>query len=169
VLLCALADGMEEALTVAENFLLVSAFVGCHVPDTARRLPELAELAHASPWMDSTLRDAPPALAIRIALSVALECAAPGLLLLDELPPLESDDFQRWACERTSALRSAGMAVVQLARDPLSLLGAPDRTIWLHDRVVRCCGHPRSVSEASSRIGFDPYTRPLRGVQAGPR
>jgi FkbM family methyltransferase len=155
VLVSALGDGMEQELTVAENFLLYAAFLGCHVPETSRRLERLAEIAGAGEWLGSELRDAPPALAARIALTVALECAQPRLLLLDRLAPFEHDGFARWASEQAASRAVGGLAVVQLLDDLQGALRPPDRALWIEQRMVRACGHPRSVFDAAWRSRFD--------------
>jgi FkbM family methyltransferase len=155
VLISALGDGMEQELTVAENFLLYAAFLGCHVPETSRRLDRLAELAGAGEWLGSQLRDTPPALAARIALTVALECAQPRLLLLDRLAPFEHDGFAHWAREQAASRAVGGLAVVQLLDDPERALRPPTRALWIEQRMVRACGHPRSVFDAAWRSRFD--------------
>jgi FkbM family methyltransferase len=155
VLISALGDGMEQELTVSENFLLYAAFLGCHVPETSRRLDELAKLAGAAEWLGSELRDTPPALAAQIALTVALELAQPRLLLLDRLAPFEHEGFARWVGEQASSRAVGGLAVVQLLDDPERALRAPDRALWIEQRMVRACGHPRSVLDAAWRSRFD--------------
>jgi FkbM family methyltransferase len=155
VLISALGDGMEQELTVAENFLLYGAFLGCHVPELSRRMDQLAGLARAAEWLGSALRDAPPALAVRIALTVALECAQPRLLLLDRLAPCEDDAFARWASEQASSRAVGGLAVVQLLDDAERALRPPNRALWIERRMVRACGHPRSVFDAAWRSRFD--------------
>jgi ABC-type polysaccharide/polyol phosphate transport system ATPase subunit len=155
VLISALGDGMEQELTVAENFLLYAAFLGCHVPEASRRLDELAELAGAAEWLGSELRDTSPALASRIALTVALELAQPRLLLLDRLAPFAHDGFARWVSEQAASRAVGGLAVMQLLDEPERALRAPDRALWIEQRMVRACGHPRSVFDAAWRSRFD--------------
>ncbi|HTA36657.1 MAG TPA: FkbM family methyltransferase [Solirubrobacteraceae bacterium] len=167
ILLSALGDGLEAELTVAENFKLIGAFLGCHVPEIARRLDELAELAGASELLGTALGDAPSALATRIALTVALECAQPRLLLLDRLPPVEDERFSRWIAELAASRCAGGLAIVQLVEQPREALRAPDRAVWIDERRVRLAGHPRSVFEALWHSRFEPAAQ--RRFRAGGR
>jgi FkbM family methyltransferase len=169
ILISALGDGMEPGLTVAENIQLLGAFQGCHVPSLAARLDELAALAGASEWLSSALGDTPPALAARLALTVALECAHPRLLLVDRLPALGDDDFTAWAAPQAASRAAGGLAIVQVVEEPEQALRAPDRALWIHERKVRACGHPASVLDAAWRREFDPaaqrrYRTPARAA-----
>jgi FkbM family methyltransferase len=156
ILLSALGDGMEQELTVAENFRLLGAFFGCDVREIARRLDELAELAGANELLDSALGDTTTALAARVALTVALECADPRLFLLDRLPPPEHEQFSQWAAARAAERCAGGLAIVQLVDQLGESLRAPDRAVWIEQRRVRAAGHPRSVFEAIWRSRFAP-------------
>jgi FkbM family methyltransferase len=156
VLVSALGDGMEQELTVAENLKLFAAFLGCHVPEVVSRLEELAELADAGQQLGTTLCDTPPALAARLALTVALECAHPRLLLIDRLPPLEHERFSSWAARQAASRCAGGLAIVQLTDEPDRALCTPDRAIWIHERRLRAGGHPRSLFEAVWRQRFEP-------------
>ena len=167
ILLSALGDGFEAELTIAENFKLLGALLGCHVPEIARRLDELAELAGVAELAGSPLRDAPAAAATRVALTVALECAQPRLLLLDRLPPAEDERFSRWIAELAASRCAGGLAIVQLVEQPGEALRAPDRAIWIDERRVRLAGHPRSVFEALWRSRFEPAAQ--RRFRAGGR
>ena len=108
------------------------AFLGCHVrarragASTARRERGAAE------WLGSELRDTPPALAARVALTVALELAQPRLLLLDRLAPFAHDGFARWARERASLRARRRPRVVQLLDEPERAARArADRALWI--------------------------------------
>jgi FkbM family methyltransferase len=169
ILLSALGDGLEQRLTVAENVLLFAAFLGCHVPETGRRLDELGSLAAILPWMGSALCDTPPAVAARIALTVALACAQPSVLLIDRLPALEDSGFQTWARTRAGELCAGGMAIVQVTGETDRALAPPARMLWIEGRSVRCCGHAASVSAAAWRRRLDPDShgyRPRRRAKA---
>ncbi len=169
ILLSALGDGLEQQLTVAENVLLFAAFLGCHVPETSRRLDELGSLAAILPWMGSALSDTPPAVAARIALTVSLACAQPSVLLIDRLPALEDTGFQTWARTRAAELLAGGMAIVQVTGETDGALVPPARMLWIEGRTVRCCGHAASVSAAAWRRRLDPDShgyRPRRRAKA---
>jgi ABC-type polysaccharide/polyol phosphate transport system ATPase subunit len=150
LLLDALGDGLEAQLTVRENLFLFAAYVRASVSRVQLREAELLGLAAiADPTRE--LGSLPIATAVRLALVVALECAAADVLLVGDLPDPGDAGFRRWANERIAQRRHAGLAVIELRRDPAALLATPDRVAWLHEGTVVASGHPASVTEAAER------------------
>ncbi len=139
--------GFEPGLDVAENIGVFGAFLGCDVPELSQRVRELAARAGVADRLELPLSEAGDETAARIALTVALECADPGLLLVDALPSLGDSEFRQWLEARIGALREEGGAVVQVIEEPGELLAAADRALSVAEGRVVACGNPDAIFE----------------------
>jgi ABC-type polysaccharide/polyol phosphate transport system ATPase subunit len=157
VLLFEVGRAFEPGLSVEENVVLLGTHLGCHTDQMAGRLDELVERAGMAQSRRAPLSDQGAQGAARVALTVALECANPQLLLV-ELPRIEDPAFADWARGRIAQMRQDGMAVVQWVRDQSELLSPAIRTMWLRDRCLWAFGHADSIFEADrlERLGFQP-------------
>jgi FkbM family methyltransferase len=153
ILLSRPAEGMEEPLAVRENVAIYAAFLGLDAAEAVLRADDVAALAGLDGRGDAALGDLSAAAVAALALAVALELGAPRLLLLERIPPLEGAPA---LAGRIAALRAAGGAVVQAFDERESLLGRPDRAVWIANGMVACSGHPASVFDARwrARIGL---------------
>lgn len=150
VLLAQVGQGLEGALTVTENVAVFGAFLGCAVAEAQRRSAHLAELAGLPDRLETRLDELDAEAVAGLALTVALELAAPELLLVDRMPGVPASR-RDWLRGRVWALRQAGGAVVQVVSDASALLAPADRMLWIEDRSLVSNGHAGSVLEARWR------------------
>lgn len=136
---------LEPELSIADNFAIYAAFCGCHTEDLRRRIASLADQANLSRELDQELSGAGPQAPARIALTVALACTEPGLLLLADIPALEGDGFRAWVSAEISRWRSAGGAVLQSVRDGEAPIASADRALVIDGGLPLVCGHVESV------------------------
>ena len=127
VLLPLIGEVLEERLSIRDNIVVLAAFLGAHVPEVTRRIADVAQAAGLEDGLDTTLREAGPVTAVRLALAVALELASPRVLLLGELPAVDDSSFRSWARSRADSLCGSGAAIVQAVADPSDLV-APARS-----------------------------------------
>jgi FkbM family methyltransferase len=156
VLLARVGDGLEPALSVAENITAYAAFLGCAVAEAERRCMHVATIAGVSDGIARKLEELDAAAVAGLALVTALECTTPRLLLLDRMPPITSEPLRSWLTARTWQLRQAGVAVVQVVSEPGSLLAPAQRLLWVTGGRIVADGHPSSVLEARwrARLGL---------------
>jgi FkbM family methyltransferase len=149
VLLAPVAAGFEPELTVGENATVFGAFVGCDVADVRARVASIVERAGLTGSLDQPLRTLPVGAALRLALSVALECVNPRILLIDAIDPVTDAADSSSIVGLTWQLRSAGTAIVQVVKSPSESLAPPDRMAWLVNGTVLACGHVDSIVAAA--------------------
>jgi len=145
--------GFEAGLSVAENVAVFAAFLGCHVPDVSGRVADIAARAGVSGDLGKPLWEASEEAPTRIALTVALECAEPKLLLLDRLPAVADAGFRGWVAARIGELCSSGAAVIQVVGEPGELLARADRALALGEGRAVACGNCDAVFAAQERHG----------------
>jgi FkbM family methyltransferase len=138
-----LMSGVEPALSVRDNALVLGAYLGGHVPTLERRLDGILEGAGLSAHRDQALRDAGTGAIARLGVALTL-CAPPADVLLLGLLPRVDADLAAWARGRPI---DGGSAIIQLVQDESQLVIDPDRVLWLEHSRVRACGHPASVFE----------------------
>jgi len=139
--------GLEPGLDLAENMIVFGAFLGCDVRSVSERAAELATRAGVGDRIGQPLADAGQAVAARLALCVALECAEPDLLLLDSCPLGADPGFLDWVAARVASLRERGGAVAQVIQEPPDLVGPADRALAIAEGRVVACGNPEAIFE----------------------
>lgn len=158
VFLPSLGDVLEPTLTVRENFLLMAAFLGGDVGATREHLGALARLARVESVIDFRLGEVlrPAEVAVKLAVTAALECTSAGVLLVDELAPVDDAGFNAWSARRTLERRREGLAVAQLRRAGGPNLGEPSRLLWIAGGEVAACGRPGGIVSAirATRLGL---------------
>ena len=152
VLLARVGEGLEAALTVAENIVGYAAFLGRGVGEAERRSAHVAEVAGVGGMLNARLEDLGPSTVAALALVTALEFTSPQLLLVDAMPALSAEPAHDWLIARTWQLRQAGCAVVQVLAEPGCELGPADRMLWISDAAIVANGHAQSVLEARWRM-----------------
>jgi ABC-type polysaccharide/polyol phosphate transport system ATPase subunit len=144
-LLSDIDDVFEPDLTVIENALLLSVYLGADVRTAAPVAGIAAEDAGLDGQLEAPLRELGAEQQARLAVAVAIECVSPQLLLIGRLPAIADGAFIARVRQRTAELAGSGAAVVQLVRDAGELLIPARSALWLHDGRIRSHGHAASV------------------------
>jgi len=149
-------QGLEPALSVAENAVVLGTSAGAGVAAIEARLEEVLRGAGLWEHADAELQLVGAEAAGRLCLAVALECTRPAALLVGDVPGITAPAFLAWARDRSARLRAGGTAVVQLVADATPLLCEPGRALWLEQGELRAAGHALSVMEQArlQRLGF---------------
>jgi FkbM family methyltransferase len=149
-------QGLEPALSVAENAVVLGTSAGARVAAIEARLEEVLRGAGLREYADAELQVVGAQAAARLCLAVALECTRPAVLLVGDAPGITDPEFLAWARDGSARLRAGGTAIVQLVGDATPLLCEPGRALWLEQGELRAAGHARSVMEETrlQRLGF---------------
>jgi FkbM family methyltransferase len=149
-------QGLEPALSVTENTVVLGTSAGAPVAAIEARLEEVLRGAGLWEHADVELQFVGAEAAARLCLAVALECTRPAALLVGDVPGITDPEFLAWARDRSALLRAGGTAIVQLVGDATPLLCEPARALWLERGELRAAGHARSVMEEArlQRLGF---------------
>ena len=149
-------QGLEPALSVAENAVILGTSAGVPVSAIEARLEQVLRGAGLWEQADAELQVVGAQAAARLCLAVALECTHPAALLVGDVPGIADPEFLAWARDGSVRLRADGTAIVQLIRDATPLLCEPGRALWLERGQLRAAGHGLSVMEEArlQRLGF---------------
>jgi FkbM family methyltransferase len=150
ILVSAILDVLEPELTIEENAIMYAAYLGCDVRTLGTRVQEAADRAGVGHLLATPLGELTEELQARLALSVAVLCGAPELLLIDRLPQIVEPGFRDWFRAVVGQLRASGSAVIQVVDDPHQAIIGADRMLWLHGAEAQSCGHPDSIVAARS-------------------
>lgn len=137
---------LEPELSVAENISLFASFCGCDLNESHSQLASLAACAGLDAELESELGAAGAGAGLRIALTVALERAEPGLLLIGRIKTPIAGHFRAWVDAAIVRWRSAGGAVVQVISEPTELLAPADRALMIDSGSLLACGHTESLA-----------------------
>jgi FkbM family methyltransferase len=141
--LTGIADGFEPGMTVAENIVIFSGYVGADATRMADAVRDVARVAGVTRSLDRPLSAAARGVAARIALTVALDYTGAELLLLEPLGPLGSERFETWLEDRLERFLEAGGAIVQTMTEADDLLVEPTRVLRVTPTIA--CGYPGAL------------------------
>jgi FkbM family methyltransferase len=150
----------EPDLGIGDNLMLFASFLGCDVRTVAPRLVELAGRAGVGHPLATPFGQMTRETQMRLALTVAVECAEHRLLVLDRLPIIGDAAFRRWFAGRIAEIRRGGTAVIQVVCEPGQLLAPADRMLWIergnvHVRLDRdAAPEGRRDSRSGARTGI---------------
>jgi FkbM family methyltransferase len=154
VLLARIGEGLEPALSVADNVALFGCFLGADARLADGNAARVARLVGLHDRLDARLDALETAEIALLALAVTMELAEPELLLVDRLPHLPAGGGRDWLSASVAALRARGGAIVQAVSEAEELIGPADRALWIDDHTVVANGHGRSVIDARRRESF---------------
>jgi ABC-type polysaccharide/polyol phosphate transport system ATPase subunit len=153
VLLARIGDGLEPALSVADNVALFGCFLGADARLASSNAARVAQLVGLHDRLDARLDALETAEIALLALAVAIELAEPELLLVDRLPHLPAGG-RDWLSASVAQLRARGGAIVQAVSEAEELIGPADRALWIDDHTIVASGHSASVIDARGREGL---------------
>ena len=151
VLLARIGDGLEPALSVADNVALFGCFLGADARLASGTATRVAQLVGLQDRLDARLDSLETGEMALLALAVAMELAEPELLLVDRLPRLPAGGGRDWLNASVARLRARGGAIVQAVWEAEELIAPPDRAVWIEDHTIVASGHSASVIDARRR------------------
>jgi ABC-type polysaccharide/polyol phosphate transport system ATPase subunit len=142
-----LGAGFSMDLTGRENIVLYGALLGQDPGRQRRRVPEIAEWAELTDFLDVPVRSYSLGMLARLGFAICTD-ADPEILIVDEVMAVGDAKFVERAGERMDALISGGTSVVLVSHDPETILDRATRVIWLEGGAIRAEGEPADVLDA---------------------
>ena len=142
-----LGAGFHGDLTGAENLRIQAALMGLSRRDVKRKFDEILDFSNLREFIDQPLRTYSQGMTLRLAFSVAV-CAAPDILLIDELIGVGDQAFRETSHRKIQEMRRAGHTILLASHSEELLTSLCDRALWLERGRVMMLGPTEEVLAA---------------------
>jgi lipopolysaccharide transport system ATP-binding protein len=140
-----LGVGFHPELTGEENLMLNGALLGLDRKQMAGLVPEIAEFAELTRFMDTPVKYYSAGMFMRLGFSLAT-AVEPDILLIDEVLAVGDARFQEKCYDRIRRVRERGdRTMVFVSHDMEAVARLCSRAVWLEDGNVRRDGPVDSV------------------------
>ena len=143
-----LGVGFHPELTGVENVGLYGAVMGLSRREVAARREEVEDFAELGDFMREPVKFYSSGMQARLAFAVAVVCASPEILLLDEVLAVGDAGFQHKCRERLRLLHEQGVTIITVSHDLDSLGDICRRAVWLEHGAMRMDGDLATVVDA---------------------
>jgi ABC-type polysaccharide/polyol phosphate transport system ATPase subunit len=142
-----LGAGFHPDLTGGENLVLNAALLGLSRRKTNELFDRIVEFSGIGEFIDDPLRTYSSGMVMRLAFSVAIQCA-PDILLIDEILAVGDASFQAKSREALVSFRRAGKSMLFVSHAPGAVREMCDRALWIDHGSVVMEGDVEAVLEA---------------------
>ncbi len=139
-----LGVGFHPDLTGEENLMLNGAMIGLSRNDMKELVPEIADFAQLSRFMDTPVKYYSNGMFMRLGFSLAT-AVNPDILLIDEVLAVGDVEFQDKCYARISDFRRKGKTIIFVSHDIEAVSELCARTIWLHEGRVKMDGNTENT------------------------
>jgi len=135
-----LGVGFHPDLTGEENLMLNGAMLGLGRNDMKKLVPEIADFAQLSRFMDTPVKYYSNGMFMRLGFSLAT-AVNPDILLIDEVLAVGDVEFQEKCYRRIWDFRKMGKTIIFVSHDLEAVSKLCARAIWLHEGKVKMDGN----------------------------
>ncbi len=151
-----LGVGFHPDLTGEENLMLNGAMLGLGRNDMKALIPEIADFAQLSRFMDTPVKYYSNGMFMRLGFSLATT-VDPDILLIDEVLAVGDVGFQEKCYQRIQDFREQGKTIIFVSHDLEAVSKLCNRTVWLHEGRIEMDGGAEDVlsgylQKASARM-----------------
>jgi len=139
-----LGAGFHPDMTGRENIYINAAIFGLSRKEIAKRMNDIIQFSELEEFIDSPVRTYSSGMYMRLAFSVAINVDA-DILLIDEILAVGDASFQQKCMDHLHSIKDAGTTIVIVSHATGQIEEICDRSIWLHDGVIRMEGNPVDV------------------------
>ena len=136
--------GLQERLTVLENFRLCAALMGIPKKRFDEKFDEVLAFSELEDYLHARFGELSSGLAARVAFSMAL-CADQDIVLVDEMLAVGDIAFQRKCREMFKEFRRSGKTMVIVSHGMEMISELADKALYLHGGEIRDYGETQSV------------------------
>ncbi len=142
-----LGAGFNGELTGEENIVLYGTLLGRDADAVEQRIPEIAEWAGLSDFMDVPIRSYSSGMLARLGFAVATD-VKPDVLVVDEVLSVGDAEFQHKSRRRIEEMIDAGTSVVLVSHDLDLVEDVADRVMLLENGRNKGIGPPGEIVQA---------------------
>lgn len=139
-----LGAGFHPDMSGRENIYINASIFGLSKKEIDRRIDEIIEFSELGNYIDDPVRTYSSGMYMRLAFSVAINVDA-DILLIDEILAVGDVNFQAKCFSKLMDIKRKGTTIVIVSHSMGQIEEICDRSIWIHDGLVRADGIPRDV------------------------
>ena len=139
-----LGAGFHPDMSGRENIYINASIFGLNKKEIDRRLDDIIAFSELEEFIDNPVRTYSSGMYMRLAFAVAINVDA-DILLIDEILAVGDVAFQAKCFNRLREIKKAGTTIVIVSHSLAQIEQNCDRSIWLHDGLIREEGAPRIV------------------------
>ena len=142
-----LGAGFHPDLTGRENVFLNGAFLGLPRAQMKSRFDEIVAFAELERFIDEPVKHYSSGMYMRLGFAVAVH-VDPEILVIDEVLAVGDMPFRQKCFAKLSEFKQAGMTIVFVSHDLMSVGRFCDEVLWIDVGSVRMHGPPDTVINA---------------------
>ena len=141
-----LGAGFHPDFSGRENIYFNASIFGLNKKQIDERIEQIIEFSELEKYIDNPVRTYSPGMFMRLAFAVAINVDA-DILLVDEILSVGDQHFQEKCLNKMKELKTEGKTMVFVTHNLESAKELCDRTVWLHQGVIRMDGATDEVIE----------------------
>ena len=141
-----LGAGFHDDFTGRENIYFNASIFGLTKSQIDARLEQIIEFSELRQFIDNPVRTYSSGMFMRLAFAVAINVDA-DILLVDEILSVGDQHFQEKCLNKMKELKKEGKTMVFVTHSLDSAKELCDRTVWLHQGIIKMDGNTDEVIE----------------------
>ena len=139
-----LGAGFHQDFSGRENIYFNASIFGLTKKEIDTRLEQIIEFSELGQYIDNPVRTYSSGMFMRLAFAVAINVDA-EILLVDEILSVGDQHFQEKCLNKMKELKKEGKTMVFVTHNLESARELCDRTVWLHQGVIKMDGNTKQV------------------------
>ncbi|MCD7761933.1 MAG: ABC transporter ATP-binding protein [Lachnospiraceae bacterium] len=141
-----LGAGFHPDMSGRENIYINASIFGLTKKEIDRRLDDIIAFSELEEFIDNPVRTYSSGMYMRLAFAVAINVDA-DILLIDEILAVGDVNFQAKCFNRLREIKAEGTTIVIVSHSMSQIEQICERSIWIHEGLVREEGAPTAVDE----------------------
>ncbi|MCD7716299.1 MAG: ABC transporter ATP-binding protein [Lachnospiraceae bacterium] len=141
-----LGAGFHPDMSGRENIYINASIFGLTKKEIDRRLDDIIAFSELEEFIDNPVRTYSSGMYMRLAFAVAINVDA-DILLIDEILAVGDVNFQAKCFNRLREIKAEGTTIVIVSHSMSQIEQICERSIWIHEGLVREEGAPTTVDE----------------------
>lgn len=146
-----LGAGFHPDMSGRQNIYINASIFGLTNKEIDERLEDIIAFSELEEFIDNPVRTYSSGMYMRLAFSVAINVDA-DILLIDEILAVGDAAFQAKCFNKIKEIKAAGTTVVIVSHALSQIEEICERSIWIHDGLIRASGKPKDV-----HLEYDKY------------
>ncbi len=139
-----LGAGFHPDMSGRENIYTNASIFGLSKKEIDSRIQDIIDFSEIEEFIDNPVRTYSSGMYMRLAFSVAINVDA-DILLIDEILGVGDAGFQTKCFNKLKEIKSNGTTIVIVSHAMGQIEQICDRSIWIHEGVIKAEGAPREV------------------------
>ena len=139
-----LGAGFHPDMSGRENIYINASIFGLNRKEIDARMDEIISFSELEDYIDNPVRTYSSGMYMRLAFSVAINVNS-EILLIDEILAVGDAGFQEKCFNKLREIKAQGTTIVLVSHSMGQIEKLCDRSIWIHEGLVREEGPPQDV------------------------